>query len=190
MRVISGKFKGRQLVSFDASHIRPTTDRVKETLFNKLMGYVDDARVLDLFSGTGSLGIECISRGARLVDMVESHGKSITIIRKNLENLGIKEGFQIHRADAFDYIKKYSGPAYDIVLADPPFTEKYAHDLALSIGSSGLLHEHSVLVIEASSKERMEEQYPGLNRLDQRKFGDKHLNFFEKAKYDQGDIPR
>ena len=77
MRIISGKFKGRPLVSFQADHIRPTTDRVKETLFNKLMGVVEDARVLDLFSGTGNLAIECLSRGAGWVDLVESHNRSI-----------------------------------------------------------------------------------------------------------------
>lgn len=190
MRVISGKFKGRQLVSFEAAHIRPTTDRVKETLFNKLMAYVDGARVLDLFSGTGSLAIECISRGASWVDLVESHDKSLAIIGQNFEKLGIKEGFKIHKLDAFRYIRGFEGKPYDVVLADPPFTEKFAHDLALSIGSSQLLHSGSIVVIEASSKERMDEQYPGLNRLDQRQFGDKHLNFFEKANYGEGDIPR
>lgn len=177
-------------MSFEAGHIRPTTDRVKETLFNKLMGYLDDSRVLDLFSGTGNLAIECISRGATWVDLVENHPKSLDIIRKNLNSLGVSDGFKIHRQNAFEYIRSYSGPPYDVVLADPPFTEKYAHDLALAIGASGLLHDYTVVVIEASAKERMDEQYPGLNRLDQRKFGDKHLNFFEKAKDDQGDLPR
>jgi 16S rRNA (guanine966-N2)-methyltransferase len=190
MRVISGKFKGRQLVSFQADHIRPTTDRVKETLFNKLMGYLEDSRVLDLFSGTGNLAVECVSRGAAWVDLVENHPKSLEIIRKNLTGLGIVEGHKVHRRDAFQYIREYEGPAYDVVLADPPFTEKYAHDLATAIGSSALLHDNTLVVIEASAKERMDERYPGLNRLDQRKFGDKHLNFFERAKNDQGDIPR
>ncbi len=82
MRIISGKFKGRQLVSFQADNIRPTTDRVKETLFNKLMAYVDGARVLDLFSGTGNLAIECISRGAAHVDLVENHRKVLRSSKK------------------------------------------------------------------------------------------------------------
>ncbi len=190
MRVISGKFKGRQLVSFQADNIRPTTDRVKETLFNKLMGRIEGARVLDLFSGTGNLAIECISRGAEWVDIVENHRKSLGIIRENLELLKIHEGYKIHPIDAFRFIKGYEGPPFDVVLADPPFTEKWAHDLATQIGASRLLAEGSILVIEASSKERMDEAYSGLNRLDQRTFGDKHLNFFERAQNEQGDIPR
>src|ERR1035437_6550380 len=156
MRVISGKFKGRQLVEFQAEHIRPTTDRVKETLFNKLMGRIEGARVLDLFSGTGNLAIECISREAAFVDIVESHKKSLGIIRENLSKLKITEGFAIHPVDAFKYISSYSGSPYDVVLADPPFTQAWAHDLALKIGDSQLLGPDSVLVIEASSKERME----------------------------------
>jgi 16S rRNA (guanine966-N2)-methyltransferase len=190
--VISGKFKGRQLVSFQAGHIRPTTDRVKETLFNKLMGRIEGARILDLFSGTGSLAIECISRGAEWVDLVENHRKSLEIIKENLAALKIGEGYKIHNEDAFRFIKDYEGPGYDIVLADPPFTEQLAHELATQIGASALLAPDSVLVIEASSKERMDERYPGLNRLDQRTFGDRHLNFFEKAAvtHEQGDLSR
>lgn len=190
MRIISGKFKGRQLVSFDADHIRPTTDRVKETLFNKLMGQVEGARILDLFSGTGNLAIECISRGAQFVDLVESHRKSLEIIRKNLTLLKITEGFKIYPIDAFKYIEAFAGEPYDIVLCDPPFTQAWAHDLTQKIGQGALLAAQGVLVIEASSKERMDPEYPGLNRLDQRMFGDKHLNFFEKANYGEGDLSR
>jgi len=190
MRVISGKFKGRQLVEFSASHIRPTTDRVKETLFNKLMGQVEGATVLDLFSGTGNLAIECISRGSIMVDMVESHKQSLGIIRENLQKLKITEGYKIHSIDVFRYIAGYAGKPYDIVIADPPFTQSLAHDLAAKTGASALLGPESIFVIESSSKERLDESYPGLNRLDQRIFGDKHLTFFTKVNHGQGDLPR
>jgi 16S rRNA (guanine966-N2)-methyltransferase len=181
MRVISGKFKGRQLAAFQAGHIRPTTDRVKETLFNKLMGRIEGARVLDLFSGTGNLAIECLSREAGWVDLVESHRKSLDIIRKNLALLKVDDGYKIFPIDAFKYIREYKDEPYDVVLCDPPFTQAWAHDLATLIGASALLAPDSRLVIEASAKERMEEEYPGLLRLDRREFGDKHLNFFTKA---------
>ena len=91
MRVISGKYKGRELVSFKADHIRPTTDRVKESIFNKLQSHIAGARVLDLFSGTGSLAIEAISREAESVTAVEMNKKSIEIIKKNLQLLKITE---------------------------------------------------------------------------------------------------
>lgn len=82
MRIISGKYRGRRLSAFNAPHIRPTTDRVKETMFNKLMGQVEGARVLDLFAGTGNLGIESLSRGANWVEFVESNRKSLEILKK------------------------------------------------------------------------------------------------------------
>src|SRR5262245_28668845 len=168
MRVISGKFKGRHLVSFKADNIRPTTDRVKESLFNILMGRIEGARILDLFSGTGNLAIECISRGAEWVDLVENHRKSLEIIRENFAALKIEEGFKIFPIDVFKYIKSYEGAPYDVVIADPPFTRAWAHDLAEAIGASRLISEQSSVVIEASSKERMDEAYAGLIRLDQR----------------------
>ncbi len=190
MRVISGKFKGRPLVSFQADNIRPTTDRVKETLFNKLMGQVEAARVLDLFSGTGNLAIECISRGAGWVDLVESHKKSLAIIRENFTLLKITDGYKIFPIDAFKFIDAFRGEPYDLVIADPPFTQSWAHDLCLKAGESRILKAGGVFVIEASSKERMEESYPGLIRLDQRTFGDKNLNFFERENHGQSNISR
>lgn len=189
MRVISGRFKGRSLVSFDADHIRPTTDRVKESLFNILMGHIEGARILDLFSGTGNLAIECISRGAAHVDLVESHRVSLRIIRENLAKLGIDEGYRIHPIDAFKYIRDYQGEPYDVVFADPPFTRSWAHDLALAVGASRLLGPNSRFVMESSSKERLDERYPGLIRLDQRAFGDKNLSFFSiGGDDDKGDL--
>jgi 16S rRNA (guanine966-N2)-methyltransferase len=178
MRVISGKFKGRRLVSFQAEHIRPTTDRVKETLFNKLMGRIEGARVLDLFSGTGGLAIECLSRDAAWVDLVESHRKSLSIIRANLAALDIGEGFRIHPVDAFKYIEAGAGGPYDLVLADPPFTRRWAHELCTAVAASSLLGAGAWFVIEAAAKERVDEAYDGLERLDQRDFGDKSLHFF------------
>ena len=175
------------MVPFQADHIRPTTDRVKETLFNKLMGRVEGARVLDLFSGTGNLAIECISRAALWVDLVENHKRSLAILRENFAKLKITEGFKVHPTDAFSYISSYRGLPYDLVLADPPFTEAWGDELALKIGASSLLDADSIVVIEASSKENVSEHYPGLNRLDQRSFGDKHLHFFTSAGTPRGE---
>jgi 16S rRNA (guanine966-N2)-methyltransferase len=145
------------------------------------MGRIEGARVLDLFSGTGNLAIECLSRGADWVDLVESHGKSLAIIRENLALLKVTEGYGIYPIDAFKYLKEYAGVPYDVVLADPPFTRSWAHDLSIAVAGSNVLAPEAWFVIEASSKERMDPEYPGLKRLDQRQFGDKHLNFFVRA---------
>jgi 16S rRNA (guanine966-N2)-methyltransferase len=181
MRIISGKFRGRRLVSFQAANIRPTTDRVKETLFNKLMGRIEGARILDLFSGTGNLAIECLSRGAAHVDLVENHRRSLGIIRENLALLKITDAYRVHPVDVFAYIRDFAGEPYDVVIADPPFTQSLAHDLGVAIGASTLLAPEAWLVMESSAQERLDHDYPGLARLDRREFGDKHLSFFEKA---------
>lgn len=108
MRIISGKYKGHPLVEFKADHIRPTTDRVKETLFNKLMFELEGTKVLDLFSGTGNLGIEALSRGAREVTFVEKHPKSLEILKKNLAKLKIPAvDYKIINMDVLSYLKKY-----------------------------------------------------------------------------------
>lgn len=185
MRIISGRFKGRVLASFQADHIRPTTDRVKETLFNKWMTSVDEARVLDLFSGTGNLGIEALSRGAQHVDFVEMNLKSIAILKKNIELLKLQENeYKIHKQDVLVYLKRYQGKAYDLILADPPFTEKMAHDVMVALDQSQCFDENTLIAIESHKKERMDESYENLYRYDFRDYGDKVLSFFTKKAQD------
>ncbi len=180
MRIISGKYKGHSLVSFQADHIRPTTDRVKESLFNMIQGYVEEAKVLDLFSGTGNLGLEALSRGAQQVVFVEKNRKSIEILKKNLQKLKITEGFQIITTDVIDYLQSYKGEPFDVILADPPFTEEMAHEVMEAADQSEVFGEHSVMTIESARREKILEDYPHLTRYNHREFGDKILSFFKK----------
>ena len=181
MRIISGRFKGRVLTSFQADHIRPTTDRVKESLFNKWMGYVEEARVLDLFSGTGNLGIESLSRGAKHVDFVEMNVKSIQILKKNIDLLKLESTeYNIYKQDVLLYLKKYQGEPYNLILADPPFTEKMAHDVMQALDVSSCFNENTLIAIESHKKERIDEAYTNLYRYDFNDYGDKVLSFFAK----------
>lgn len=180
MRIIAGKFRGRRLASFKADHIRPTTDRVKESVFNKLQGYFDDARVLDLFSGTGNLTCESVSRGARVVDAVELSKKSIAIIRENLQLLEIEDQVRIHQDDVLKYLGKYQGEPYDVILADPPFTEKLADQVLEALAMSAAVGPETVIMMEASSHENVKDVYPGLECRDQRDYGDKQISFWRK----------
>jgi len=182
MRIISGKFKGHHLVSFKADHIRPTTDRVKETLFNKLMFDLEGARVLDLFCGTGNLGIEALSRGAQHVTFVDAHKQSLLITRENLQKLKVeKNDYSILQKDVLSYLKGYEGEKFDVIFADPPFTKKMAHDVMLALSSSGGFHSSTLISIESEKKERLDEQYSPLSRYDVREFGDKFLSFFKES---------
>ena len=181
MRIIAGKFRGRRLSSFKADHIRPTTDRVKESIFNKLQGYFEGARVLDLFSGTGNLTCEAVSRGASHVDAVELSKKSIAIIRDNLKLLEIEDDVTIVSDDVLKFLAKYAGPAYDIIIADPPFTEKLANSVLTALSTCQAVGPETVIVIEASSHETVADAYPPLECRDTRDYGDKQVSFWRRA---------
>ncbi len=179
MRIISGKYKGRNLVSFQADHIRPTTDRVKESIFNILQSYFEDAKVLDLFSGTGNLAIEALSRGAKSVLSVELNAKSIQIMERNKDLLKIEDEWQWRKSDVLKFIKQSSGNNFDIIMIDPPFTEKMAHDCLELLKDSDLWRPDTLIFIEASKQERLESQYGKLKQYDLRNFGDKRVGFYK-----------
>jgi 16S rRNA (guanine966-N2)-methyltransferase len=178
MRIIAGKYKGHHLVSFQASHIRPTTDRVKESLFNIWQNHVEEARVLDLFSGTGNLGLEALSRGAREVVFVDKNRKSIDILRRNIDKLRVSEAHQVVTKDVLAFLKGYSGEPFDLILIDPPFTEEMAHDVMLVLSTSTVFHDDSLISIESGRREKIEDDYPPLSRYDVREFGDKFLSLY------------
>lgn len=179
MRIIAGKYRGHQLVAFQADHIRPTTDRVKETLFNKLQFDIADSKVADLFCGTGNLGIESLSRDATFCTFVEKNPKSLTITRQNLEKLKVPAAsYKIINMDVISFLKAYNGEAFDIIFADPPFTEKMAHAVMEAAAKSAAFGSHTLLAIESQAKERMEDRYGSLVRYSKKEFGDKHLSMF------------
>jgi 16S rRNA (guanine966-N2)-methyltransferase len=179
LRIITGKYKGN-LVAFQAGHIRPTTDRVKESLFNIIMNQIDGARVLDLFAGTGSLGLEALSRGAREVIFVEQHKKSVEIIRKNIQKLKVIEPTQIIQKDVLSYLKQYNGEPFDIIFCDPPFTEEMADEVMMTATLSKVFGENTIMTIESGRREKINSEYPPLVRYDYREFGDKYLSFYRK----------
>lgn len=178
MRIISGKFKGQYLVSFKADHIRPTTDRVKETIFNMLQAEIPGAKILDLFSGTGNLGIESLSRDCAEVTFVEKNKKSIEILSKNISKLKIVDSYKVVQLDVFKFIKNYEGQGFDVIFADPPFTESIADQVVQAINDSKLFHGDTVLAIESGRREKILDDYSKLTRYDFREFGDKFLSLY------------
>jgi len=189
MRVISGRFGGRKLVSFRADHIRPTTDRVKETIFNKLQFHLEGSRFLDLFSGTGSIAIEALSRGAAYVQAVEKHPKSLEILNQNLKLLGIGKEIHVICKDVFLFLRAYDGPPFDIILADPPFTEKIAHEVMDNLSNSVVWGPETLIFIESGKQEKIVDEYGSLGLVDRKNFGDKMLSIFQRKAHDaEGDL--
>lgn len=181
MRIIAGKYGGRRLVSFKASHIRPTTDRVKEAIFNQLQFEIDGARVLDLFSGTGSLALEALSRGAEKVTAVEMSSKSVAIIKQNKKALSVGDELEIVTTDVLKYLKNATA-SFDIVLVDPPFTKKMAHDTMLTLSENQSFSGEISLFIESSSQEKIEDVYGDWKLRKRKSYGDKFLSIFDLEK--------
>jgi 16S rRNA (guanine966-N2)-methyltransferase len=124
MRVIAGTARGRPLVAPRGVHTRPITDRVKETLFGILADRVVDARVLDLYAGSGSVGIEALSRGAASCDFVEHDRRAIAAIRENLERAGVTEQASVHAMDVTRYLERSEDDRFGLAFVDPPYVER------------------------------------------------------------------
>jgi 16S rRNA (guanine966-N2)-methyltransferase len=120
-RIVGGEFGGRRLAVPNDRRVRPTADRVREALFSIVAPLLDDARVLDLFAGSGALGLEALSRGAAHATLVEILPASLTAIRANVASLGVADRTTIRRADALKYLDKLEGLAFDVAFADPPY---------------------------------------------------------------------
>ncbi len=152
MRVIAGELRGRKLTTVKDLSVRPTTDRAKQVIFDVLATRVelDGAGVLDLFAGSGSLGIEAISRGASSVVFVERSAEALSVLRQNLEALGIESDCEIIRDDVLRYVVR-AGRQFDVVFADPPYDLDGIERLPDTLALSGVVREGGWLVMEHRS---------------------------------------
>jgi len=174
MRIISGKWRGRRLVTFTSNAIRPTTDRVKETIFNMIGPDIVDATVLDLFAGTGSLGFESLSRGASSVIAVDKGSDSKKIIDKNRNLIGIEEGYEFRSDDVLRFLAKEKG-RFDFIFIDPPFTQKMGAEVMKSLDASSVLKPQTRIFIEYVKGEEIFEDFENLALEKAKNYGDKLL---------------
>lgn len=167
MRVISGIAKGRKLRSCEGLLTRPTTDRVKESVFNIINSYIKGAKVLDVFAGSGALGIEALSRGADMAVFTEVDKKSVKIIKENLDTVGLTEKSRVSVIDGIAYIKKAT-EKFDIIFADPPYKAGLYEPLFKAVRDSNILS--GIMVVERESS--MELPLPeGFEVVKERKYG-------------------
>jgi 16S rRNA (guanine966-N2)-methyltransferase len=154
MRVIAGSHRGRRLTGPRGFSLRPTSDKVREALFSILGTRIPGSRFLDLYAGTGAVGIEALSRGARTVTFVESDPKAVQIIRKNLTACGMLEQGELHAGATQMFLRQpraWKGP-YDVVFADPPYADREAVELVLGSWHFDLLASEAVMVIEQDAR--------------------------------------
>lgn len=147
MRVISGSARGLNLLSPDGMSTRPTTDRVKEAMFNIIQTKIPCDKVLDLFSGSGALGIEALSRGCRKCVFVENDLTSFGIINKNIEKARLSDKSELYRQDAFLYLEKCQ-EKFNIIFLDPPYNKGFLDKIFLKIKNNNLLSDDGIIVVE------------------------------------------
>lgn len=154
MRVISGKCRGTHLVAPEGMETRPTTDRIKETLFNMIAFDIPECHFLDLFSGSGAIGIESLSRGAKYAVFVDQGNKALACIKENLEKTRLKESAEVLACTAQEAIHDLSlrKKRFDIIFMDPPYALEGVDDLLKSIAESDLLLEEGYIILERSTK--------------------------------------
>jgi 16S rRNA (guanine966-N2)-methyltransferase len=178
MRIITGKYKGRMLHAPQGLETRPATDRVKTTIFNMLQNRIgiSNIDVLDLFAGTGSLGFESLSRGARRVVFIDDHEDALDVIEKNAEELECIEQCAILRDDALNFISR-SKEQFDLIFADPPYAYGRTQAIPEYVFEKQLLRVGGYLIIEHSKKL----DFPILAQyqiVQRREFGNTHVSFF------------
>jgi 16S rRNA (guanine(966)-N(2))-methyltransferase RsmD len=184
VRVIAGKFRSRRLKGPGKLRLRPTSDRLRETLFNILGPAVEDSLFVDLYAGTGAVGIEAISRGAREVIFIEAHAAGARLVRENLAALGVREGAEVIEAAALRGLEKLAAGRRmaDFIFLDPPYEKEEEYLLALEFfDESRLLAPRGLVIVEHSRKVELPER---LNRLEctrQVEQGDAVLSFYRLA---------
>jgi len=182
--VIAGKFRSRRLRGPGTLRLRPTSDRLRETLFNVLGPAVEDSLFIDLYAGTGAIGIEAVSRGARHVILVESHAKTARLIRENLAVLGIRAGAELIEAEALAGLERIASRhvVADFVFLDPPYGKKQEYMQVLEfLDASHLLAPLGLVVVEHRRKVEMPERLDRLECTRQIEQGDAVLSFYRLA---------
>ena len=185
MRIIAGSYRSRTLAAPPGIATRPTSDRLRETLFNVLAPRIEGARFLDVYAGSGAVGIEALSRGAAGVEFIERSPSALAVLRANLTRLGVTAGFRIHSASvatAFGRLK--AGPPFDLVFLDPPYDAVHEYEATLGLLGKpdvGLLTDGAMVIAEHRKKEPLKESYGRLSRARLLQQGDAALSFYAIA---------
>lgn len=178
MRIIAGKYRGKILATFEGEEVRPTADRVKESLFNILSQKMLGARVLDLFCGSGALGLECLSRGAAEAVFNDVSKDSVRILQKNIASMKLGTEARVMNYDYLTALNTLKGE-FDLVFLDPPYRFDYGVPALEKLVGRGLIADDGVIIYERDCP--FEGEVRGLEKYDERKYGKTVLTFFKKG---------
>ena len=179
MRVITGSARGRRLKTPEGMDIRPTTDNVKESLFNILQFDIEGRRVLDLFAGTGQLGIECLSRGAREVVFVDKSRDAVRIVKENLKTCGLSA--PVLQQDALAYLR--SGQVFDLIFIDPPYDSGLYKDVLETINSVDILSDGGIIICESRREAELPPMREPYGKRKEYAYGKVKLSLYSKESH-------
>lgn len=170
MRVIAGEYKGRKLDAPFGKNVRPTSDKVKEAIFSMLASYIEDSVILDLFSGTGNLGIEGLSRGAKKCYFSDNSRESIKFIKENIEKCKIKEDIKILHGNWKNNLE-YIDDSLDIVFVDPPYVSEVYLDVLESLSNKDILSKEALVICESNIRNEFPDKILNLSKFKEKKYG-------------------
>lgn len=180
MRVITGSARGVRLKTPDGLKTRPTADRVKEALFSVIQFEVQGARFLDLFAGTGQMGIEALSRGAQSAVFVDEWKNACNLVRENLQLTKLADKAKVVNLDYLSYLKTCR-ETFDIVFLDPPYAEIFLENALNKISEIDILSDRGIIICERSADKQLDLEIPGLMRCKDYKYGNTWVTVFRKA---------
>ncbi len=180
-RIIAGQAKGLRLKSVPGDITRPITDRVKEALFNIISADIVDSRFLDLFGGTGSVGIEALSRGAQFVQFIDKNLTACNVLKENLDKSGFADRAAIRKIDAFTFIQSNSGSVFDyIFIAPPQYFDLWSKMVLLLDKNAGILNDNAWVIVQIDPKEYEKLTLINLEEFDLRDYGSTRLVFYNQ----------
>lgn len=189
MRIISGKARGTKLYTLDGTATRPTLDRVKESLFNIIQNDIEDSTVLDLFSGSGAIGLEFLSRGAKRAVLCDSSKDAIKIIKQNVQKTHFEEKVEVYNMEFTKLVERLQNQKFDIIYIDPPYATDYIKISLEKIIEYELVNENTKIIVETDDETRILNQIEKMDVeiTDKRKYGRATIIFL---KYRKTQIPR
>ena len=179
MRIISGIRRGHKLLEFQGYDVRPTTDRVKESIFNLIQIYIPQAKVLDMFAGSGALSFEAVSRGADCALLLDSDSRSVELIKRNIADLKFEDKCKVVKTSCFDYLCRCN-EQFDVIFLDPPYNKGFIDPALKGIIENDILSSEGIIVLESDSTDFSAEA-DGLEMINQKRYGRTFVTVYQRA---------